>query len=68
MKIAVFFPGIGYHCDKPLCTMQENWFRNMDMKRQSCRSIPIMAKIYAAIKRKCKRHLECLYVAGRKEA
>lgn len=48
MKIAVFFPGIGYHCDKPLCTMQENWFRNMDMKRQSCRSIPIMAKIYAA--------------------
>lgn len=23
MKIAVFFPGIGYHCDKPLLRVDE---------------------------------------------
>ena len=29
MKIAVFFPGIGYHCDKPLLY----YARKLDMKR-----------------------------------
>lgn len=33
MKLAVFFPGIGYHCDKPLLYYSENWCRNMGMRR-----------------------------------
>ena len=34
MKAAVFFPGIGYHCDKPLLYYSRSWRRNVAMKKQ----------------------------------
>lgn len=33
MKLAVFFPGIGYHCDKPLLYYSRKLVQNMGMRR-----------------------------------
>lgn len=32
MKLAILFPGIGYHTDKPLLYYSKKILKNMDMK------------------------------------
>ena len=57
MKIAVFFPGIGYHCDKPLLYYARKLHRNVDMKKLFCSIIAMKVEISGGMKKKCNRHL-----------
>ena len=67
MKIAVFFPGIGYHCDKPLLyyarkLAQECGYEKIVMLAYSCDSKNIRGD-----EKKMQEAFECLYAQAEKK-
>lgn len=57
MKIAVFFPGIGYHCDKPLLYYARKLVQEYGYEKIVMQEYSYNGKNIRGDKRKCKRHL-----------
>lgn len=62
MKLAVFFPGIGYHCDKPLLYYSRKLVQEYGYEKIVTLNYTYDGKNLRGKKRRCGRHLTlCIY-------
>ena len=66
MKIAVFFPGIGYHCDKPLLYYARKLVQEYGYEKIVMQEYSYNGKNIRGDKKKMQEAFEMLVCAGRK--
>ena len=68
MKIAVFFPGIGYHCDKPLLYYARKLVQEYGYEKIVMQEYSYNGKKYTSIdKKKMQEAFESLYAQAEKK-
>ena len=67
MKIAVFFPGIGYHCDKPLLYYARKLVQEYGYEKTVMQEYSYNGKNIRGDKKKMQEAFECLYAQAEKE-
>ena len=67
MKIAVFFPGIGYHCDKPLLYYARKLVQEYGYEKIVMQEYSYNGKNIRGDKKKMQEAFECLYAQAEKE-
>lgn len=67
MKIAVFFPGIGYHCDKPLLYYARKLVQEYRYEKIVMQEYSYNGKNIRGDKKKMQEAFECLYAQAEKE-
>ena len=67
MKIAVFFPGIGYHCDKPLLYYARKLVQEYGYEKIVMQEYSYNGKNIRGDKKKMQEAFECLYAQAEKK-